>query len=243
MTKKNIFQNKAFEKNASAKTEFHLVPQTNAFNALFNMKTLEKKEELFIEGILSSSIDFGSITAEKVQQDLQQIKKLTEEIKAIGRQGVILMGERVFIAREILKPYRDGTFTKWLETTFGSRKTGYNRLAYFELYKNLPQEDLKELFQKIPQRAAYILASREGPVEIKSDLIRNHSHLGHQELIEIIQKTLPSHSFDHKKRCHRWIAAAQDALQKIHLKKSHLSQEDRKALTRLKTVLEKILER
>ena len=244
MAKKNLFQNKAFEKTASTKTQFHLAPQMSPMGALFENISLEEKEEKIIESILSASVDFGNVTEDQKDKDFLKIKKITAEIKSIGRQGAILMGERVFLAREILKPYRDGTFTKWLEATFSSRKTGYNRLAYFELYKALPQEEIKKLFQEIPQRAAYILASREGDLHTKSELIRNHYHLGHQDLINVIKKIFPATAQEgqHKKQQNRLIATAQEALQKLHLRKEKISGEEKKSLLRIQGLLQKILE-
>ena len=122
----------------------------------------------------------------------EQLYQITEEIRAISRQGAVLLGERVFRVRELLKPYRDRTFTKWLEATFSSRKTGYNFLAYYELYIHLPREELKEKFKKMPSRAAYILASKEGALQEKVSLIEEYSDLGHQELVALIRQTFPS---------------------------------------------------
>lgn len=194
MAKSPLFINKAFEEKNTPPIGFHLVPQANSFQAIFQTKPLQEEDRFKIrqileEGMLSEKGEDGA--EQRVQEQLYQI---TEEIKAISRQGAILLGERVFRARELLKPYRDGTFTKWLEATFSSRKTGYNFLAYYELYIHLPRDDLKEKFKQMPSRAAYILASKEGALHEKVALIEKHSSLGHQELVELIRHTFPSSS-------------------------------------------------
>ena len=134
----------------------------------------------------------GAIDEELVERDLNQLKLITSEIKAIGRQGTVLMGERVHKAKEVLNPYKDGTFTRWLESTFGTRKTGYNVLSYFELYRDLPQLDLEEKLKKMPLRAAYVLASRELDLDAKASIIRDCHELNHSELVAIIPDRLPA---------------------------------------------------
>lgn len=192
MAKSPLFINKAFEEKTSPPMGFHLVPQANSFQAIFPTKPLEEQErckirQILEQGVLSDSVEEG--VEKRVEEQLYQI---TEEIRAISRQGAVLLGERVFRVRELLKPYRDGTFTKWLEATFSSRKTGYNFLAYYELYIHLPREELKEKFKKMPSRAAYILASKEGALQEKVSLIEEYSDLGHQELVALIRQTFPS---------------------------------------------------
>ncbi|MBI3258671.1 MAG: CT583 family protein [Ignavibacteriae bacterium] len=122
------------------------------------------------------------------QKDLTKLKGITAEIKSITKQGAILIGQRVLEAKELLKPYRDGTFTLWLETTFGGRKSGYNALAYYELYIALPDVELKEKFKKISQRAAYLLASRRVDIGRKINIISKYFNLKTNELISVVQK-------------------------------------------------------
>lgn len=131
MSKSSLFENKALQQVGVG---FNLVTNTNSFNALFATKPLEQSEAEQIEKILTDNFQEGFIEKDQVQQDVLQLKQITAEIKAIGKQGTILMGERVHRARELLKSYKDGAFTKWLESAFGTRKTGYNVLAYYEFY-------------------------------------------------------------------------------------------------------------
>ena len=182
----SIFENTAFHK---AGVGFNLVPQVNSFNSVFNTQPLDSKESNEIERLLINNVQPDG--KESVEKDIEQLKLITSEIKAIGRQGTILMGERVHRARELLKAYKDGTFTKWLESTFGTRKTAYNMLAYYELYTALPHDDLRERLKKLPQRAAYILASRDGDLDIKAEIISEYHDRTHDELVVLIQEKLP----------------------------------------------------
>ena len=175
MAKSPLFINKAFEEKTSPPMGFHLVPQANSFQAIFPTKPLEEQErckirQILEQGVLSDSVEEG--VEKRVEEQLYQI---TEEIRAISRQGAVLLGERVFRVRELLKPYRDGTFTKWLEATFSSRKTGYNFLAYYELYIHLPREELKEKFKKDGALyAEYSLESGEPSSNIESTSIYSY---------------------------------------------------------------------
>lgn len=162
-----------------------IVPNTHTVNA----KSLDEAEEKILENIMVENSKEGSQT----KSDFHQIKLLTCEIRSIGQQGAILMGERIYHVKEILKSYRDGTFTKWLEFAIGSKKSGYNMLAYYELYQELP-DHAKENFKKIPQKAGYILASRSGDINKKAEIVNSMHHLRSQEMISHIQNELPTKS-------------------------------------------------
>jgi len=191
MPKKTKFSNPALKKvKGSGKKEkiFNIVAEVNSFNAVFDLQKLDVHEEEGIKEILNSNrIEEGS-SEEEVERDFQELKSITSEIKSISRQGAFLIGERVVKARKILKPYRDGTFTLWLESTFGSRKTGYNMLAYYELFKALPDEDLKTKYKSMSQKVAYSLATRKGDVQKKIDIIDQHFNLKSRDLLLLVQK-------------------------------------------------------
>lgn len=188
MSKASVFENKAFQ-SAPTGIGFNLVSHVNNFNSVFDTRPLDEDEAYILEEMLAQQAE--DLSNEKVTEDAEVLKQITAEIKAIGKQGAILLGERVHRARELLRPYRDGTFTKWLETAFGTRKTGYNVLAYYELYRALPHDELRADFKKLQQRTAYILASREGDLGTKAEIIREYHDKPHSELMEIIQEKLP----------------------------------------------------
>lgn len=198
MTRKIIFENKAFKKIDKEKVGFNIISNVNSFNSFFEVKELEKEESEFIRFLLSENYFCHQFEEKIIEDDIIKIKKITAEIRAIGRQGILLMGERIYLVMNILKSYKKGTFTKWLESTFNTKKTGYNALAYFELYRTLSNKELKEKLSKIPLRAAYILASRPGNRNIKEDIIRDYYHLKHKNLVSLIKNKLPCSLQDKK---------------------------------------------
>lgn len=165
MAKNSPFSNPAFKQKSSPSASFNLVPKTTNFNSVFDVKPLEHAEAVLIENLLIEGSSPENMSLDQVRKDIDLLKVLTAEIKAIGKQALLLMGERICKAREILKSYHNGTFTKWLDSAFGSKKTGYNMLTYYDFYSALPNQDLKEKFRKFPQKIAYILASRQGDMK------------------------------------------------------------------------------
>lgn len=242
MSKPSLFQNQAFQQtSAPIGSGFNLVTQVNNFSAVFDTKPLEKDEAEQIEKLLADNTLNDFISFEQLEKDKANLKSITAEIKAIGKQGAILMGERVHRANELLKSYKDGTFTKWLEVTFGTRKTGYNLMNYYALYNELPNEELRQKFKKIPQRAAYILASRKADnIETKAEIIDQYYNLGPQELVDVIQEKLPLSSND--KRCNKGnasklIDSIHDSIKKLQACKDSLTNEDRSSLFELVKML------
>ncbi|MBM3194810.1 MAG: hypothetical protein FJZ60_03495, partial [Chlamydiae bacterium] len=149
MSKSGLFENKAF--STPSNIGFNLVPQVNNFNSFFGTQPLDEKEDKAIQHLLhQNTIPEKS---DRLEKDYLELKTLASEIRAIGRQGTLLTGERVARARVILLDYKEGAFTDWLNVTFGSRKTAYNALRYFELYEALAI-DLKEKFKKMPLKSA-----------------------------------------------------------------------------------------
>lgn len=72
------------------------------------------KFNLFQNQALQKSAPIGSgfntelISLERLEKDRIDLKQITVEIKAIEKQGIILMGERVHRASDLLKPYKEG---------------------------------------------------------------------------------------------------------------------------------------
>lgn len=195
MSKSSVFSNPAFQVQTSPSLiKTNLLPESNSFNSIFDTQPLDEEEVARLKSLLSESA--STLSKEQIEQDTLTLKQITTEIKAIDKQGVILLGQRVKQARELLKPYRDGTFTQWLETAFGSKKSGYNALAYYELYQALPGEESKEAFKKLPNKAAYILASREATIEVKADVISSCREKTSKEAIDLIKQSFPSKEDD-----------------------------------------------
>jgi hypothetical protein len=250
MSKSSSISNPSFQKNTSGTVGagFNLVNQTNNFNSVFDVKPLDHEEDVQLQKLLLENFLTTGTGKEKedakCNRDWEEMKALTSQIKAIGRQGTILIGERIFKARELLKSYRDGAFSKWLELTFGTRKTGYNMLSYYEFYNELPYDDLKEQFKKIPQRAAYILASRNGDIDRKAEIIREYHDLSLNELVILIQEKLPVSSGDKrssKDSNSRLIAAIFSAAKKLEKRKNYLTNTNKMEIEELKALIESII--
>lgn len=218
-----------------------IVTQDNSFSSVFDTKPLDREESSQIEKLLVDNFIAGTASEKEVEADIAELKLLTAEIKAISKQGVILVGERVHQAGELLKPYKDGAFTKWLESTFGSRKTGYNMLNYYTLYNELQNDDLRQKFKKFPQRAAYMLASRKGgTLKAKAEIISKYYDLSPNELVILIQEKLPLDKDD--KRCNknsneRLIDEIRDTVEKLIHRKDTLTHDDKNDLASLMAIM------
>ena len=162
----------------------------NAFNALFAVQELSEQENRAIEKILVEGYEPGLFPEEGVDLDALEIKRLTKELKAIKRQEMVLIGERISQARDVFKKYQKRSFREWMDFTFGSFKTGYNYLAFYDLYSALPDE-LKDPLKEMPAKAVYVLASRKAPIEQKIEIIRNsRSQEKANDLIALIRSSL-----------------------------------------------------
>lgn len=159
----------------------------SSFSGVFRITALNEKEKADIEQILKN---FRLNEAYDVDVDLKALTAITSEVKAITNQAVILHGERIKRAQDILKKYRDGAFTAWLYATYGNRQTPYNFLQYYEFYAMLPQT-LHAKLDQMPRQAVYSLASRNGSFERKEAIVRNYNGQAKQELLQLIRLEFP----------------------------------------------------
>ena len=243
MSNLTLFANPAFQEQKSNTSQFNLVTQANTFNAVFNTQPLSEFDATNLDKLIFGNIKADLISEEQADKDLKHLELVTSEIKSIGQQATILIGERIYKAREILKSYKDGTFTKWLEFVLGSKKTGYNILAYYEFYKALPTEHLKESFKKIPQKAAYILASRDGDIQKKINIINSSTNLQSDAIISLVQTELPSKVSKNKKTIDsRIFQSLHELIEKIQINKDCLTEYDREKLLSIKLFIEEILQ-
>ncbi|MFA6119625.1 MAG: CT583 family protein [Parachlamydiales bacterium] len=159
-----------------------------SFSGVFKINTLNDSEKSELSSILQNykeeekAVDFD--------QDLKNLIMITSEVKAITNQAVILHGERIKKAQEILKNYKEGAFTSWLMSTYGNRQTPYNFLQYYEFYNSMPQA-LRPQIDSMPRQAVYTLASRTGDMGKKQEIIENYAGQPKQELLTIIRKLFP----------------------------------------------------
>jgi hypothetical protein len=141
----------------------------NAFQSLFSVQELSVDEKAMLENAFFA--EKGHISDEQVHTDLHEVERLTKELKAIKRQGIVFIGERIHSVREIFKRYKERSFREWMKMTFGSFKTGYNYLAFYELYVALPKE-LQERLVSLSAKEAYKIASKNVPLEEKVKSIK-----------------------------------------------------------------------
>lgn len=158
----------------------------SSFAGVFRVSSLSSTEEARLSDLLESHRPEG----EEIGPDLEQLCSITAEVRAINSQAAILHGERIKKAQELLKKYRDGAFTSWLIAAYGNRQTPYNFLQYYELYHALPQA-LSGKLDEMPKQIAYILASRQGALPKKEEILRNYVGQSKQELLHAIRESFP----------------------------------------------------
>ena len=161
--------------------------QLTVFSGLFGMPRTGEKEKREITELLSKYASDG--TAD-ISQDLSSLLALTAEVKAINNQAALLHGERIKKAQQILKKYREGAFTAWLNATYGNRQTPYNFLQYYEFYLKMPKA-LHSQIEAMPRQAIYTLASREGELTKKEEIVRNYMGETKQQMITLIRSLFP----------------------------------------------------
>jgi hypothetical protein len=167
----------------------------NALRSIFDIQKLEESEDIQLQKLLAEEVRPGMRSEEQLAQDLDMLRRLTAEVKSISKQGILLIGERVHQARELLKNYGDGkkSLNRWIQLAFSnSRRTAFNALSYFEFHYSLPDEGLRTMLKRMPNKAAYVLASREGSLEAKAEIIREYHQQKAEEIIPVIQDKLPA---------------------------------------------------
>lgn len=157
-----------------------------SFSGIFSITDLSEKEKEFLETILT---EFANET-QNPQEDLPRLIQLTSEVKAINNQAVILHGERIKKVHDILIHYKEGAFTAWLLAAYGNRQTPYNFMQYYELHAKAPKK-LHPIIESMPRQAVYTLASREGPLEKKLEMIEGYQGETKSELLSKIRELFP----------------------------------------------------
>lgn len=157
-----------------------------SFSGMFGVNELTESEREKLSALLQSYAH----ESQEIAGDLRTLSAITSEVKAITNQAAILHGERIKRAQTILKSYREGAFTAWLMAAYGNRQTPYNFLQYFEFYAAMPK-NLHSVIEKMPRQAVYTLASREGTLDAKEDIVRNSSGQSKEELLLSIREAFP----------------------------------------------------
>jgi hypothetical protein len=155
---------------------------------IFRVNSLNQREKDSLQELLQQ---FKKEAYEETEKDFQSLSAITSEVKAITNQAVMLHGERIKKAQDILKNYKEGAFTAWLLATYGNRQTPYNFLQYYEFYISMPK-NLHPVIDQMPRQAVYTLASRSGAADKKEEIIKNYQEgQTKQELLGLIRKIFP----------------------------------------------------
>ncbi len=171
-------------------------------SVFFGKNTLSREDEFVSNKLPCATLAFfpaklESFEEEKIRtifdasaskSDVKRLIDLTVQIKAIQKQGIILLGEKIFKAREIIRKNssKRTSFSSWINISFKTKSSAYNALAYYELYSKLSTEVLKKSFINIPYKAAYKLSSKNINIEDKEKMIPYLSGLSNSEAMSII---------------------------------------------------------
>lgn len=190
--------------------------QLTAFSGLFGVPHIGEKERVELAELLAK---YASEVEVDIAKDLDSLLALTSEVRAITNQAALLHGERIKKAQEILKPYREGAFTAWLNATYGNRQTPYNFLQYYDFYLQMPKT-LHRKIEMMPRQAVYTLASRDGALVKKEEIVRNYNGETKQQVISLIRNLFPLK--DEDKRRENIIVNSLKQLERLNLTFSHL---------------------
>ncbi len=153
---------------------------------------LSEAEQTELESFLHDSMEEGE-SYESFDADLQALRLISNSIKSIQKQSLLLLGEQVSKARSTFQRYARGDlgFTRWLQFSFQSKKTAYNVLGYYELHRSLASPKLQEKLEQMPAKASYVLAARAGDLKVKKTMIRNYKGETALCFIEKLNEKLP----------------------------------------------------
>lgn len=202
MVKLSALLEKRFKKSHSEKIEVMAQKSSeghlNSFTGLFEVRPLKEDEFNKLQTLLTD-YEYEDSNPEGCLQDLNSLASLSSEIKTIHHQSVILHGERIKKAKEILKKYKDGAFSAWLMLAYGNRQTPYNFLVYYEFYSKTPLH-LRPALEKMPRQAVYVLASRQGDEDKKQEIINNYHGETKNAVLAIIRQTFPLEFTDGRRK-------------------------------------------
>lgn len=201
---------------------------------------LSEVEKQTIQKILVDDYQPGTISENLVLEHIERLSNITKQIKSISAQSVLLHGERIKQAQELLSNYREGAFTKWLMSTYGNRQTPYSMLRYYEFYQSAPKET-QSMIESAPKKAVYLLASREGDKSKKLELIQKHGTSKQSDLLLLIQSTFPIDETDKRKPLNTSTIESMSKLcLKLESRAKYLSDDDRIDIGKLIQRLQKL---
>ncbi|MCH9624872.1 MAG: hypothetical protein S4CHLAM123_00340 [Chlamydiales bacterium] len=204
--------------------------QLTVFSGIFGSPKMGDQEKEQLAELLNK---FASEESVNLDQDLDMLLSITSEVKAINNQAAMLHGERIKRAQTLLKKYKEGAFTAWLITTYGNRQTPYNFLQYYEFYAKMPKK-LHPQIESMPRQAVYTLASRDGELAKKEELVRNYKGETKEQMITLIRSVFPLKEDDRRQE-----NIAENSLKLLHKAAMTLVQaKDKLSYKQKQTILE-----
>lgn len=192
MVKLNALLSERFKKKEKSSEKLNALAERtgsgelSSFGGVFKVGVISDHEREHLSNILETYKETDS----NLQEDLNQLCKLTQEVKAISNQAVILHGERIQKAQQLLKSYRDGAFTEWMISSYGNRQTPYNFLQYYDFYTSL-SGILRKKTDEMPRQVIYTLASRTGEQKKKEEIIQQYNGESKETLLNLIRDKFP----------------------------------------------------
>ncbi len=159
--------------------------------------TLSSKERTGLKSLIETYKKPDS--KREANSDLDELSGISQEIKTIDAQSILLHGERIKKARDLLKDYKDGCFTKWMMLIYGTRARPYCFLNYFLFHQSL-KPSLKRSLEEMPRSASYLLASRSGESVVKEAILKKYSGEKQKNLVSIIKNNFPLNDQDRRKK-------------------------------------------
>lgn len=202
---------------------------------------LSEDEKRQIQKILVDEYNPGTVEESQVAHHVEQLINISKQIKSISVQSILLHGERIKLAQDLLSDYREGAFTKWLMATYGNRQTPYSMLRYYEFYQSAPR-DARALIENMPKKAIYLLASRDGDYDKKMEIVQNHAKTAQSDLVLLIRETFPVEA-ENKKRTPvntATISIIERACKKLENRSQYITDDDRLEIQKIILRLQKL---
>lgn len=202
MTQKTNPLFERFTKERSTKVQ-DLAEQSSSgfksgFQGIFQVKRASDEER----GLLRSALEiYNPPRPDAFQSDVEKLMQLMLEVKAISHQALLLHGQRIQSAREVLREYREGAFTMWLVRAYGNRQTPYNFLQYFEFFQALPAQ-YRSKVEKMPRQVIYQLASRKQSFSKKLALLERCGDYSARSFLRQLRSDLPLKPLDQRRGAH-----------------------------------------
>lgn len=243
MTKKTDLLFQRFEQKTSSKirelAEKSASGSRSGFQGIFQVQGPTQEQKSSLESAL---IDYNQRNSIEFSKDIEQLMQLMLEVQAISHQALLLHGQRIQSAKEILKGYREGAFSTWLLSAYGNRQTPYNFLQYFEFFQALP-DTYKAQVEKMPKQAIYKLASRDQPLQQKLSLLDRSSDCSCREFLARLRAELPLKPLDRRQKAHPICSLLAKVHDYLETQNAHLLADDaakaRQLCQKISALLEK----